>query len=457
MSEAFWSLDNDLQLGYEIRDHTYEINSILLAISSAASRSNIVQSDDKTKKALASLNVLSSNLRGSPVSFYTEIGYAAASRVNSEVWHLNRIKDSHSSYDSTLKSLTESNLLVGLSDVVHPVIFLSILENLKSLQNLSDITYTSAQNVTLDIARLRANGTTTNLTPESISKAISSNAEWNIVNSLISTREILRDIQSSVEDVTSTVGIHGSIHEILSRSSNRDLTSRSTALQNFVNNFNRVRNNLLSSIANYRQNAETGIYNFIRRVQSTYDDGLVRTTFDQKQLPVVVSFAKVISTRVFNETFFESEFDKMKDSIVESYIKIVNGTLNDGSEFRDKILELQRLVFVRKYSSCMDELVTEAQQSSSSLSSRYTFCLSERTSGIVVVIPSASIWLGSIRDSINTALQQLNLCFNGQTSADGRAATSNCFQYVSLFVHTSSTLQTVFLFTLECQQFAVLR
>lgn len=405
-----------------------------MAISSVASRSNIVQNDDKTKKALASLNVLSSNVRGSPTTFYNEIGFAAASRVNTEIWHFNRIKNSFLSYDSTLKNLLETSSLQGLSEVSNSETFSKLNGSLNIIRNLSNYLLIEAQNVTLDIARLRANRSVSSLTPDSISNAISVQTQGGILKLLIETREIFREILLNIEDIASLTGSHGSIHEILSRSATKDTTSRNNALQNFINNFNRVKNNLLSSIANYRQNAETGIYNFIRKVQSTYDENIVRPNFDQNQLPIILSFAKVISSNVYNQTFFETEFDKMKNSIVESFTDIVNGTLSDGSEYRDKILDLQKNYYVRSYSSCIDELVSEAQQSSNSISNRYTFCLQERTSGIVVVIPSASIWLGSIRDSINTALQQLNFCFSGQTSVDGRTATSTCFQYVSLFI-----------------------
>lgn len=430
LSDAFWSLDSDLQLGYEIRDRTYEINSILQAISTAAARNNIIQNDDTTKRALVSLNVLATSVRGSPISFYTELGYAASGRVNNEVWYLNRIKNAHFNVDATLKSLVEMNVLNGLSDVTNPAIYDDILNSLQAVRVLANVTFAAAQNITIDVARLRSSGTSS-LTPVAIADAISVSTQSNIVATLSATRKSLEVILAAVEDATSLVGAHGSIFDLLSRSTSRDTASRNVALSGFINNFDRVRNNLLSSITAYRQTAEAGIYNFIRRVQSTYDDSIVRPTFDNLQLPVILSFAKAISTQVYNSSYFAAEFDGMRDSIINSYAKITNETFNDGSAYRDQILHLQKTVFVRNYSSCIDELVTEAQQSTSSISNRYTFCLSERTSGIVVVIPSAQTWLGSIRDSINNILQQLNYCFNGQTSIDARTTTSNCFQYVS--------------------------
>jgi hypothetical protein len=186
-------------------------------------------------------------------------------------------------------------------------------------------------------------------------------------------------------------------------------------------------------VATYRQAAETGISNFITRVQSTYHDNIVRPKFDSVQLPLVQAFANVISMKVYNQTFFQSSFDEMRDSIVSAYQGGTNTSSNQGSEHREVILNLQRTSFVRRYSHCLDELVSEAQQTSNSLTNKYAFCLNERTSGIVVVIPSTSTWLSVIRDNINFILQQLNSCLNGQTSVAGRTATSDCIQFVSGF------------------------
>lgn len=83
-STAFWSLDTDLQLSYEVYDKSYEINAVLQAIATAASRQYVIASDDDTKMALSGIQGITSQIRGAPISFFNELLLAAASRSNNE-------------------------------------------------------------------------------------------------------------------------------------------------------------------------------------------------------------------------------------------------------------------------------------------------------------------------------------------------------------------------------------
>lgn len=432
-SSAFWSLDTDLQLGYEIYDKSYEINTIIQGIVSSSTRSNVIQSDDKTRAALNALSAVTNQLRNSVSPFFTQISNAAGSRSNNEAWHLTAIRNSFSTHSAALTVLLNTTgPLSGLNAVTNPFVVSAIRAALTRVQLSSASVLVSAETITRNIAGVRANSSLL-LTPEMLSDFIDTEASEEIISSLVSVRNSLIVLLSAVRDVGRLVVAHGSVHELLSRSNTRDTTTRSIALNNFVNNYNRVRNNLVSSIASYRQAAETGIYNFINRVRSTFDDSIVRPKFDKAQLPLIQAFAGVISSKVYNQTFFQTSFDTMRDSIVDLYVNGTDSVISQGSEHRDVILDLQRTMFVRQYSGCLDELVTEAQLSSNSITSKFAFCLNERTSGIVVVIPSTSTWLSVIRDNINFILQQLNGCLNGQTSVAGRTAISDCIQIVSRF------------------------
>lgn len=431
-SLAFWSLNTDLQLGYEIYDRSYEINAVIQAISTAASRNSVIQTDIQTQSALVSFQSLVAQLKNSPVSFFNEISNAASSRTNNEAWHISRIRSASSKHELALQVLLNATgALSHLNQVTNPTIVATIRSSLEKVEKDSKKLLIHTENITQSISKIRANSSLL-LTPNLLSGFISeAEIGEEISSTLISIRNSLSILLLAVRDAGRLIVAQGSIYEILSRSHGQDLTSRDTALVSFVNNYNRVRNNLLSSVSSYREAAETGIANFISRVQSNYHDNIVRPKFDAVQRSLIQDFANVITRKVYNQTFFQNSFDVMRDSIISAYTAGTNNS--QGSEYRDAILELQRTSFVRRYSHCLDELVSEAQVTSNTLTSKYVFCLNERTSGIVVVIPSTSTWLSVIRDNINFILQQLNACLNGQTSVAGRTATSDCIQFVSAF------------------------
>lgn len=430
-SFAFWSLDTDLQLGYEVYDKSYEINAVIQAIVAASTRTNLIQTDNKTKTAVAGVSAIANQLRSSPVTFFNELAYASASRSNNEAWHISRIRSYHANYVTALNNLLNSTgPLSSLSDVANPSVVSALRVSLTRVRLDSIKLLQAAEALTKDVSSIRANSSLL-MTPELIDDFINANTSELITTSLTGIRNSFAVFLSAVRDVERLIAAHGSVHELLSRSFSRDASTRNTALNNFVNNYNRVRNNLLTSVATYRQTAATGISNFITRVQSTYDDTIVRPKFDQIQLPLIRAFNDVITSKVFNSSFFQQSFDDMKDAIVDTYTNSTESFVHEGSEFRETILDLQRAKFVRRYSHCLNQLVTEAQTSSNSITSKYAFCLNERTSGIVVVIPSASTWLSVIRDNINFILQQLNACLTGQTTVAGRTTISDCIQFVS--------------------------
>lgn len=428
---AFWSLDTDLQLGYEIYDRSYEINSIIQAISTAASRSSLIQTDTQTSNAYSGLSTIVSQLRSAPVSFFNEISNAASSRANNEGWHISRIRSASTKHVLALNTvLNATGPLSQLDHVTNPSAVSAIRISLLKIAADSKKVLQYAEDVTKTISIIRGNSSLL-LTPDLLAGFLNDSEAGQISSALLSIRNSLAVVLLAVRDTGRLIVAQGSIHELLSRSTSRDTSTRTTALNNFVNNYNRVRNNLISSVASYQQAAESSISNFVARVLSNYQDDIVRPKFEKVQLPLVQAFGNVITSKVYNQTFFESSFDEMRNSILALYANATINSFSQSSVYREEILDLQRTSFVRRYSHCLDELVTEAQATSNSITNKYAFCLNERTSGIVVVIPSTSNWLSVVRDNINFILQQLNACLNGQTSVAGRTTTSDCIQFVS--------------------------
>lgn len=353
--------------------------------------------------------------------------------------------------------LNSTGPLNGLNEVSNDNSMSTLRKSLLRIQAESRNVLQSAEDITRDVSTIRVNSTLL-LTPELIVKFIDAKSSKQLISSLKKIRNSLGVILLAVRDVGRLVGAHGSVHELLSRSFSRDTTSRNTALNSFVNNYNRVRNNLLSAVATYSQAAQSSISSFITRVRSNYDDTIFRPKFEQDQLPLIQAFGNVTVYKVYNLTFFQSSFDGMRDKIASTFTNATDSLFSQNSDQRDDILDLQRTHFVSRYSPCLDELVAGALTNSSLLTSQYAFCLNERTSGIVVVIPSTSTWLSVIRDNINFILQQLNSCLSGQTSVAGRTAISECIQFVSGFsiaVQIDKSNINCFSFA-ECQQSQIL-
>lgn len=430
-SSAFWSLPTDLQLGYEIYDKSNEINAVIQAVASGAIRLNVVSNDDRTRIAQSSLVALAKQLQTSPVALFSEIANAAASRSTNDGDHVEKIRISLWNSNEALNALTnESSPLRGLADVTNPVLFSVINASLVHVQEDSRRVLESAEEIAGDVARARASSSLL-LTPELLGNFINSNASAQIVTSLANIRNNFTAVAVAVKDATRLVAAHGSIHDLLSRSLSQDTTTRSTALKNFVNNYSRLRNSVLTSVVTLKQAVANDIKSFIARVQELYDDSIVRPIFDEEQLPVIEQFAKIADEQIYNKELFQTSYDLMRDIIVNSYSNVTGSSATGWSDYRETILYVQRTLFVRKYSRCIDELVSDAEFSSNKITSKQAFCLVERSSSIGVLLPSATSWLATIRRNINSQIEMLNSCLNDEVDVASLYETSECIQSVS--------------------------
>lgn len=430
-SSAFWSLDTDLQLGYEIYDRCTEINALIQAIATLASRNDVIQTEEPTKSAISGLSVIANQLRNSPVGLFNEISNAASSRSNSESWHLQKIKTANVYHVAALNILLNSTgPLTKFTEIVEYNLVESMRYSLIQVKNSSEVVVTSAEIISDGISKVRENSSLL-LTPELLSEFVGRDVSERMTASLIDIRDAFVNLMSEIRDVGRLTVAHGSIHELLSRSYAKDSLKRNITLNNFIINYDRVRSNLMTSVDSYRHAAKAGIQSFITKVQTTFSDSTVRPKFETQQLPQIQSFADMIVYEVYNQTLFETSFDEMRDSIVYSFLSTSKVAITKCSEYREAVWDLQRSAFVQRYPQCLNELVTEAQEAFHSVTSKYASCLDERTSDIAVIIPSTSTWLSAIRDTLNFILQQLNGCLNGQISALGLSDISECIQGVS--------------------------
>lgn len=326
--------------------------------------------------------------------------------------------------------LNATGPLSSFNEIANPILTVGIRLSLVRVQVVSAKFLLLAEGITKSITKAKANSSFV-LNPETLGNSIGPQLSDQVRSSLIEIRDSFVTLLAAVKDVGRLVVARGSIYDILTRSDAKDTLARNNALANFNNQFNRVKSNLITSVSSYRQAAITGIQSFISRVQSMYDDTVVRPKFDNAQLPLIRAFSDVIATRVYNQKLFETSFDRVRETIASTFTNATRKIVPQIVEYRKAVLDLQQLSFVRRYSPCLDKLVTEAQVATTTISGKYNFCLDERTSGVLVVIPSTSTWFAAIRDNVNFILQQLNSCLNGQTTMLARTATSNCIQAVS--------------------------
>lgn len=424
-------MPTDLQLGYEIYDKSNEINAVIHAVASGAIRLNVVANDDKTRSAQSSLIALAKQLEVSPVALFSEVAIAAASRSANDGNHIDRIRVQVENSAEALNALTNSSSpLSSLADVANPVLLSVLNASLVNIQNDFYRVLGSAEAITVDVSLARANSSLL-LTPELLGNFISSEASSQIIESLANIRNNLTAVLVAVKDATRLVAAHGSIHDLLTRSLSQDTTTRSVALKNFVNNYSRLRNSVLTSVVTLKQAVANDIKSFIARVQELYDDSIVRPVFDEEQLPVIEEFANIIDERIYNKAQFQTSYDLMRDVIVNSYENSTGSSANGWSDYRETILYVQRTLFVRKYSRCIDELVSDAEWSSNKITGKQAFCLVERSSGIGVLLPGATTWLAAIRRNINFQIEMLNSCLNDDVDVASLYATSECIQSVS--------------------------
>lgn len=409
---------------------------MIQAIVTASSRNYVIQTDTVTQSALVALSAIANQLRSAPSAFYNELAYAAASRTNSEAWHIQRLRRNHQAYILQLENLSNSTgPLWLLEEIANPLIIQAIQSSLKRIHSSSNKILVAIEGVTLNVAIARANSSLL-LTPKLLNEFIESDDTGKLLqSSLVQVRNSYLTLLLAIRDAARLTNAHGSMYELLERSQKRDSQTRNSSLFNFVNSYNRVRNALLTSIISYRQTAHTGFTNFIQRVQTSYDDSIVRPRFEREQLPLILAFTDIVTAKVYNQSFFESSFDGMQDAILEAYTNETNEVFKEDSQYRGRVLSLLRTSFVHNYSACLNELISEVQVELSSLTTKYKNCLDERTSSITVAVPSTSSWLSSISGTINFVLQQLNACLTGQNTVAGRTATSDCIQSVSYEIY----------------------
>ena len=344
---------------------------------------------------------------------------------------LQRSKTSYVNYNKSLNVLLNTTgPLDSFDDVTNPSLVSAMRFSLATVQNESIIVLSLIEDITRDISSIRANSSLI-LTPEVLSNSIDRNVTKKVTNALIGIRKSFGYFLNTVQDVGRLVMARGSIYDLLSPSSSQNIQTTNNALKNFQNQYTKVRNSLLSSVNSYKASTSSEINKFITRVQSTYNDAIIRSNFDEFQYPLIKRFSDVVSSRIFNSTFFQISFDNMRDLIEDSFTNTSTTTSSIGSKHLKAILDLQRFSYVRHYSECLNELVSAAQEASSSTSSGQSLCLNERTSGIAVAIPSTTIRLGAIKETVNFIVQQFNQCLNSQTSIAARTAISDCIQIVS--------------------------
>lgn len=424
-------MDSDLQFGFQVYDLANDISANIQAVSTAASRNYVVQTDDNVRSCVRGLSKIAIQLRSAPISFFNELNYAASSRTNTEIWHIGRLRPLFNAHLMSLNVLLNSTgPLTDISNVASPAITSRIRLYLSVVLDESNKLMVNLETMTRDVSMVRSNVTTV-LSSEFIHTFLNTEITNEIISSLSNIRDAFIILKSGILDTARLAVAQGSIYEAFQRTLARDSTSSTTSLNNFKNNFVRMRNSLIAAVNQNRQTAESGFLNFIRRVQSTYEDSIVRPIFEDEQLPMIQNFNDVIVSRVYNQSLFELSFDNMRDSIVETYTKHAGSSSLQNVQFRDQVLDLQRREFVRLYSPCLNELVSQAQEYSSAVAKKYVLCLNERNSAILVIIPSTSTWMSVIRDTINSITSQLNSCITGQTSYAGRTAVSECIQSVS--------------------------
>lgn len=201
-------MESDLQLGYEIYDRAYEINSAIQAVVTASSRNYIIQNDPTTQSAVIALNSIATQLRSAPTTFFSEIIYAASSRSNNENWHLSRLVSYHATYMKQLEVLTNSTgPLSKLAEIANPSIVGVMSESLDSIKEYSQDLLYDLEKLTYIVGQVRANATLL-LTPKFINDFIDENLLVNLQQTLIVIRNSYLYFLSAVRDVTRLTGAH---------------------------------------------------------------------------------------------------------------------------------------------------------------------------------------------------------------------------------------------------------
>lgn len=423
-------MQTDLQFGYEIYDRCYEINSLIQAIDVAASRNYVTATDADTKEAVQGLQSIVTQLRKLPAWFH-DILYAASRQATTESTLIQIINNSYVNYNVALNVLlNETGPLDSFEEVANPFIMSAMRFSFSTIQNESIVVLGLAENITNYITEIKA-GSNLIFTPKLVSDSMDFLVAKRMINSLLEIRNSFGHLLDAVKDVGRLVVARGSMYELLSRYNSQSTVTSNEALNSFVNEYNKTTKTLFTSISSYEASSVSEISKFIANVQRTYNDSVVRPKFEEVQLPMIQAFSDVISSEIFNSLRFQLAFDHMMDQIQDLFTDTSNATLTNSAKYQKEVLDLLRFSYVRRYSDCLDELVTTVQVTSVSSSNEHAFCLRERTSGIAIAIPSTNSMLSSIKETVNFIVNEFNKCLNTQTSLEARTAVSECIQIVS--------------------------
>ena len=333
-----------------------------------------------------------------------------------------------------------SRAIIGLLNSTGPLTDIKKLVNIENdptrmLGSLTDVASDSVllieslTELTRDVSNVRSN-TSLVLSPSNVNSLLNST---NVESTISYLQNILWSF-SSVKYYTQNVGrillAHGSYYDTFYRTFKNEETGSNNARTNFINSYNRMIAGLITTVNGHKETATNGFSAFIRRIQQNFDETIVRSKFENSQRTLILQFVQGLIANVYNTELMKKSFDDFKDQVVGSYSESTDVFFSESSLFREMTLNATQTI-VKRYPTCLDDLVSLSQARVSDITSQYLLCLNERTSGIMIILPSTSSWLNTIRDNINFILQQLNSCVTSSNDLSGRNAISNCIQSVS--------------------------
>lgn len=374
---------------------------------------------------------MANSLRVHPVTFFTDLGNVALSRVSTEATYMLRLKNSFVNYYKVMNDYLNST---GPVNDIRKLISITdyAIEMKLSLTNIvsdSNMLIGSLSALTNDVSNVRSN-TSLVLSPTNVNGLLNST---NVESTVSYLRNILHNfsyIKLNVQHIGRIALAHGSYSDTFTKVYKSEETGSNNARTNFINSYNRMINGLTSAINSHKETATNGFSAFVTRIQQNYDDTIVRARFESSQREPISQFVRGLVSNVYNTEFIKKSFDDFKDQVIDNYSESTEGFFNESSSLREITLHAIQTIN-KRYPTCLDDLMSLSQTRITTISSQYLLCLNERTSGIMIVLPSTSTWLNTIRDNINFILQQLNSCVTSRNDLAGRTAISNCIQSVS--------------------------
>jgi hypothetical protein len=429
---SFFSLQTDLQFGYQLSDLSSEINSKFPIIGSLSNRNYIIQTDQRVRKCIVGLKSLTTQMQY-PVSFFNEIQTLGSTRVNNEATIVGKLNSSFVTLNKALQvTLSPNGLLADIAEVMPAQEVEKIEFSLQNILDNSKMLIDSFTVLSKDITPLRANITSlTILTPTFIRENLNETTKDQILQSLQSIRNSVDLLTDSIKETNRVSLAQGSIYDTLYRYNTVDSNSKTSALTNFNNSHNRALNNILSVAKTNNASAYTSFNRFISSTRTKYNDNIVRPVFEGEHMPVINNFINLTIDYIYNLERIEQTFNIFRDIVLDSQKNTTKIILDKATLIREKIIELQKTpYFIKVYSSCIDDLVSGAQLLTRWGTSKYVKCINARTSGVNLILPTVRSALNVFRDSVNLVLEQLNICIGYSTTVEGRTQTSECLDNV---------------------------